>query len=102
MYYHFVLLSLSHLTINFFFFFNDPATTEIYTFSLHDALPISREHCDAAAQVIGPQSLFPREDLAAGQDHCENRRAGSIEFHRRGPAVVRFENRKLRQDGVRL
>src|SRR5437660_11780097 len=27
----------------FFFFFNDPATTEIYTLSLHDALPISRE-----------------------------------------------------------
>src|SRR5258708_16221705 len=25
-----------------FFFFNDPATTEIYPFSLHDALPISR------------------------------------------------------------
>src|SRR6266566_5611036 len=24
----------------FFFFFNDTATTEIYTFSLHDALPI--------------------------------------------------------------
>src|SRR5256885_8715087 len=28
-------------TINFFFF-NDTATTEIYTLSLHDALPISR------------------------------------------------------------
>src|ERR1043165_930578 len=27
--------------IFFFFFFNDPATTEIYTLSLHDALPIS-------------------------------------------------------------
>src|SRR2546430_17303887 len=27
--------------IAFFFFFNDPATTEIYTLSLHDALPIS-------------------------------------------------------------
>ena len=29
-----------------FFFFNDTATTEIYTLSLHDALPISgyREH----------------------------------------------------------
>src|SRR5438552_16682540 len=25
-----------------FFFFNDPATTDIYTLSLHDALPISR------------------------------------------------------------
>src|ERR1051326_9608294 len=27
-----------------FFFFNDTATTEIYTLSLHDALPISPEH----------------------------------------------------------
>src|SRR5688500_20413035 len=26
---------------SFFFFFTDPATTEIYTLSLHDALPIS-------------------------------------------------------------
>src|SRR5258708_35444758 len=29
------------LTISAFFFFNDTATTEIYTLSLHDALPIS-------------------------------------------------------------
>src|SRR5260221_9874647 len=29
--------------ISFFFFFNDTATTEIYTLSLHDALPISFE-----------------------------------------------------------
>src|SRR5690349_23426676 len=27
-----------------FFFFNDPAPTEIYTLSLHDALPISLQH----------------------------------------------------------
>src|SRR5258708_24489233 len=27
--------------MSFFFFFNDTATTEIYTLSLHDALPIS-------------------------------------------------------------
>src|SRR3712207_7235629 len=27
--------------VSFFFFFNDTATTEIYTLSLHDALPIS-------------------------------------------------------------
>src|SRR6266571_9263149 len=31
------LLPLAHL---FYFFFNDTATTEIYTLSLHDALPI--------------------------------------------------------------
>src|SRR5437899_5234456 len=30
--------------ILFFFFFNDTATTEIYTLSLHDALPISESH----------------------------------------------------------
>src|SRR2546425_8386887 len=29
------------MTFFFFFFFNDTATTEIYTLSLHDALPIS-------------------------------------------------------------
>src|SRR2546430_2795086 len=29
-----------HLLSLFFFFFNDTATTEIYTLSLHDALPI--------------------------------------------------------------
>src|SRR5256885_10462756 len=33
---------LCPLCITFFFFFNDTATTEIYTLSLHDALPISR------------------------------------------------------------
>src|SRR5690349_23160001 len=34
--------------IFFFFFFNDTATTEIYTLSLHDALPISRSSAAAA------------------------------------------------------
>src|SRR2546430_14829407 len=33
-------MQILHLT-SFFFFFNDTATTEIYTLSLHDALPIS-------------------------------------------------------------
>src|SRR2546430_7951929 len=31
--------------MRFFFFFNDTATTEIYTLSLHDALPICRGAC---------------------------------------------------------
>src|SRR5688572_32053673 len=39
----------------YFFFFNDTATTEIYTFSLHDALPIlvhrARGHGGRAAPV---------------------------------------------------
>src|ERR1022692_4841209 len=35
-FHHILYISLSYL----FFFFNDTATTEIYTLSLHDALPI--------------------------------------------------------------
>src|SRR5256885_12580305 len=35
-----LLLSAAPLFCWFFFFFNDTATTEIYTLSLHDALPI--------------------------------------------------------------
>src|SRR2546422_11386490 len=49
----------------FFFFFNDTATTEIYTLSLHDALPIflrfersqAREHSIEA----GRRRIEPRE-----------------------------------------
>src|SRR5256885_5324568 len=40
-YYSIFFINLPSLLF-FFFFFNDTATTEIYTLSLHDALPISR------------------------------------------------------------
>src|SRR3712207_7308177 len=37
---------LRHVVVTYyFFFFNDTATTEIYTLSLHDALPISCAIC---------------------------------------------------------
>src|SRR5689334_24030549 len=36
------------------FFFNDPATTEIYTLSLHDALPIFQARRSARSGVIDP------------------------------------------------
>src|SRR2546430_12633010 len=39
-----------------FFFFNDTATTEIYTLSLHDALPISRPGSLAVAAKISISS----------------------------------------------
>src|SRR2546422_5680373 len=45
----------------FFFFFNDTATTEIYTLSLHDALPIS----DIGTSVPISQSVIGRAFLAA-------------------------------------
>src|SRR2546422_11722065 len=37
----FLFISINASPFFFFFFFNDTATTEIYTLSLHDALPIS-------------------------------------------------------------
>src|SRR3712207_7176115 len=41
-------------TAFFIFFFNDPATTEIYTLSLHDALPICR--CSPSPPICSPGS----------------------------------------------
>src|SRR2546422_11272686 len=38
-----------------FFFFNDTATTEIYTLSLHDALPICRDRREVRALVEQPR-----------------------------------------------
>src|SRR3712207_4485532 len=54
------------LLLVFFFFFNDTATTEIYTLSLHDALPIYphrhhlRLHLRGAG--AGPQAGGPGDD----------------------------------------
>src|SRR5258707_10364121 len=41
------------------FFFNDTATTEIYTLSLHDALPISGSPAPAPARPPAPSSPHP-------------------------------------------
>src|SRR3712207_9202318 len=40
-----------------FFFFNDTATTEIYTLSLHDALPISAVRGGTRVPVSAPDRL---------------------------------------------
>src|SRR3712207_7680664 len=44
-------------TSSLIFFFNDTATTEIYTLSLHDALPI----CDADGRTAAPADGDPGE-----------------------------------------
>src|SRR5436309_8085399 len=48
----YVAFQTTHYTCSFFFFFfNDTATTEIYTLSLHDALPISRRNRSAPTEA---------------------------------------------------
>src|SRR3712207_8652176 len=43
------------------FFFNDTATTEIYTLSLHDALPISRVEVQVALRGVVEVGLLEDE-----------------------------------------
>src|SRR6266540_7533261 len=46
-----------------FFFFNDTATTEIYTLSLHDALPISEPPPELGEYAAQPDNAFwPRSE----------------------------------------
>src|SRR2546430_12388512 len=53
----------------FFFFFNDTATTEIYTLSLHDALPISGRGLRVLGRQRRPGSRLrrPGSDRARGR-----------------------------------
>src|SRR5260221_3698612 len=44
--------------LSFFFFFNDTATTEIYTLSLHDALPILDDVLFIGALAPGAEHAF--------------------------------------------
>src|SRR2546429_7337982 len=57
-----------------FFFFNDTATTEIYTLSLHDALPILPDHhalrrnsrvihSRQVQSVVSPHAMPARQDV---------------------------------------
>src|SRR3712207_8036830 len=53
-----------------FFFFNDTATTEIYTLSLHDALPIYRMH------LVEDHRLHAAERFARLRGEHEKERLG--------------------------
>src|SRR5438067_10098382 len=62
----------------FFFFFNDTATTEIYTLSLHDALPIleelrrSKDHLKGSL-MLSLESTSSRMNRLAKQDRKSTR-----------------------------
>src|SRR2546426_12789012 len=65
----------------FFFFFNDTATTEIYTLSLHDALPISHRARPVSGRALG---LCVRGQSERGAVRRTGVRAGRRGQHRLG------------------
>src|SRR3989442_10841882 len=65
-----------------FFFFNDTATTEIYTLSLHDALPICGDRLRAGSIPVGPPRRL-----------CPSRGTAEDEARGRGPARVELRRR---------
>src|SRR2546430_16328436 len=62
----FLLITRSFLFF-FFFFFNDTATTEIYTLSLHDALPIFPLALKRAGLTLSDISLIEMHEAFAAQ-----------------------------------
>src|SRR5256886_17024705 len=64
-----------------FFFFNDTATTEIYTLSLHDALPISR---------LPPPELRARHDHPPGGEGDERSEEHTSELQSQSNLVCRL------------
>src|SRR2546426_4334848 len=71
-----IILMRLLLAILFFFFFNDTATTEIYTLSLHDALPICswRARGDPRSRAGRRLPVEPRDVRRSGA--CRTRHRG--------------------------
>src|SRR3989441_12093271 len=70
--------------ILFFFFFNDTATTEIYTLSLHDALPISARN--AGGRGPAAARARPRAAPDRGLGRPGRHQVAGAGGARRGPA----------------
>src|SRR5260370_16300697 len=85
----FVILCLCYYFIDilphlvFFFFFNDTATTEIYTLSLHDALPIllicSRSQC--SVQGVAGRHQCNRLGLEIGKLPRSEEHTSELQSH---------------------
>src|SRR2546421_12223137 len=81
----FSLLSLP--SIFFFFFFNDTATTEIYTLSLHDALPI---YPGDFMFLVQARSFFPERFRRLNLHSAERSEEHTYELQSRSDLVCRL------------
>src|SRR3989449_8321901 len=83
-----------------FFFFNDTATTEIYTLSLHDALPICDVHALRGAWGRGPDGDGSAPGVVC-QRHAPRSEEHTSELQSRLHLVCRLLLEKKKQCTVR-
>src|SRR5258705_4097416 len=68
-----VFLFLTHSLSSLIFFFNDTATTEIYTLSLHDALPIYSSGQQIAERIRRSRRQLQRRPYEQARDRKSTR-----------------------------
>src|SRR5437899_7562017 len=73
-----------------FFFFNDTATTEIYTLSLHDALPISRRAGRGSPAASRPGCATLQRLRAGGFPQCRDRKSTRLNSSHLGISYAVF------------
>src|SRR2546421_8264009 len=88
-------LLLCMLSTKFYFFFNDTATTEIYTLSLHDALPILSEvltkyGIDSNGTDTIPLFSLQTHEIQGTNEHLERSEEHTSELQSRSDLVCRL------------
>src|SRR2546430_12575466 len=79
----------------FFFFFNDTATTEIYTLSLHDALPIYSMVRDAVALGTSPEDALVMASLNPATWHRSEEHTSELQSQSNLVCRLLLEKKKI-------
>src|SRR5260370_14230518 len=96
---------LRHLPLCFFFFFNDTATTEIYTLSLHDALPIFAAELLVHSRMLPVARRFVERRIILPEDRPRFRseeHTSELQSHLNLVCRLLLEKKKKRKDGIWL
>src|SRR2546430_6649501 len=85
-------LAIVTAPLSLFFFFNDTATTEIYTLSLHDALPIS-----FMTQALKPKSTDRVLEIGTGSGYRSEEHTSELQSQSNLVCRLLLEKKKTHQ-----